>query len=112
MNRQKKQLIIKEALANGRLTSSNHAPDFQHQMTLLQAQAKAQNTTIDSLALAAVINQPFVNVTLSGAARVDHLESNLHAVQVFWSDSLAESLHDLEESAETYWRIRSQLAWN
>ncbi len=57
-------VIIKEALANGRLTPRNDSPQFQSQMSLLQAEAAAQYSTVDALALAAVINQPFVDVTL------------------------------------------------
>ena len=105
-------VIIKEALANGRLTPHNDSPDFQPQMTMLQAQAEAQNCTIDALALAAAVNQPFVAVTLSGAARVEHLKSNLQALKVSWDDSLAEALRDLVEPAEIYWHKRSRLAWN
>ena len=81
-------------------------------MALLQAQAKAQNSTVDALALAAVINQPFVYVTLSGAACVEHLQSNLQATKISWNSSLAEILRELVEPAEMYWHTRSQLAWN
>lgn len=105
-------VIVKEGLANGRLTTRNTAPDFQKQMTLLQSLAKEQNSTVDALALAAVVNQPFVDVVLSGAASVEHLQSNLQALQIEWTDSLAEALHDLVEPVEEYWHTRSQLAWN
>lgn len=105
-------VIIKEALANGRLTPRNDSPDFQLQMDLLRAQAEAQNCTVDALALAAVINQPFVDVTLSGAARVDHLQSNVQAMNVAWDAPVDEALRVLVEPAERYWHTRSQLAWN
>jgi aryl-alcohol dehydrogenase-like predicted oxidoreductase len=105
-------VIVKEGLANGRLTSRNDSPEFQRQMALLQAQADSLNTPVDSMALAAVINQPFVDVVLSGAACVDHLKSNLQALKIKWNDSLAETLDALVEPAESYWHIRSQLAWN
>ncbi len=105
-------VIVKEGLANGRLTPRNDSPGFQRKMALLQAQAETQNTTVDSMALAAVINQPFVDVVLSGAARVDHLKSNLQALKIKWNDSLAEMLDAWVEPANIYWHIRSQLAWN
>ena len=82
-------VIVKEGLANGRLTSRNDTPDFQGKLARLQACANAQNCVVDSLALAAVINQSFVDVVLSGATRVDHLESNLVALRITWDDSLA-----------------------
>jgi aryl-alcohol dehydrogenase-like predicted oxidoreductase len=105
-------VIVKESLANGRLTSRNDSSEFQRKMALLRAQAETQNTTVDSMALAAVINQPFVDVVLSGAACVDHLKSNLQALKIKWNDSSAELLDALVEPAESYWHIRSQLAWN
>ena len=105
-------VIVKEGLANGRLTSRNDSPEFQQKMALLQAQAETQNITVDSMALAAVINQPFVDVVLSGAACVEHLKSNLQALKIKWNDSLAEMLDALVEPADSYWHIRSQLAWN
>jgi len=49
---------------------------------------------------------------LSGAACVDHLKSNLQALKIKWNDSLAEMLDALVEPAESYWRMRSQMAWN
>jgi aryl-alcohol dehydrogenase-like predicted oxidoreductase len=105
-------VIVKESLANGRLTSRNNSLEFHRKMALLQAQADTQNMTVDSMALAAVINQPFADVVLSGAACVDHLKSNLHALKIKWNDSLAEMVDALVEPVESYWHIRSQLAWN
>jgi aryl-alcohol dehydrogenase-like predicted oxidoreductase len=105
-------VIVKEGLANGRLTSRNDDPEFQDKMALLQTQAEAQNTTVDSMALAAVINQPFVDVVLSGAACVDHLKSNLRALEIIWNDALTGMLDALVEPVERYWQIRSQLTWN
>lgn len=105
-------VIVKEGLANGRLTTRNTTPDFQKQMTLLQNLAKEQNSTVDALALAAVINQPFVDIVLSGAASVAHLQSNIQALQIDWNDSLADTLQELVEPVASYWHTRSQLAWN
>ena len=105
-------VIVKEGLANGRLTSRNDSPEFQRKMALLQAQAETHTSSVDSIALAAIINQPFVDVVLSGAACVDHLQSNLQALKMNWNDSLAQMLDAMVEPAERYWHIRSQLAWN
>ncbi len=105
-------VIIKEGLANGRLTTRNTAVEFQPQINLLQKLAKEQNSTVDALALAAVINQPFVDVALSGAATVEHLKSNLGALQITWKDSLTEQLQELLEPVDNYWHTRSKLAWN
>jgi len=105
-------VIIKEGLANGRLTARNDAPEFQPRLALLKAQAETRNRTVDGIALAAVLHQPFVDVVLSGAACVAHLESNLQALAISWDDALAELPEALVEPAESYWRLRSRLAWN
>ena len=105
-------VIIKEALANGRLTERNNAPEFQAKRDRLESLALDLETSIDGLGLAAVLNQPFVDIVLSGAAQVDHLLSNLCAIEVEWRDSLARELEDLLEPPADYWQKRSQLAWN
>jgi aryl-alcohol dehydrogenase-like predicted oxidoreductase len=105
-------VIVKEGLANGRLTPRNDSAEFQRKMALLQAYAETQNSTVDSMALSAVIHQPFVDVVLSGAACVEHLQSNLQALRINRDDSLVEMLDALVEPAESYWHIRSQLDWN
>ncbi|WP_420641811.1 aldo/keto reductase [Candidatus Leptofilum sp.] len=105
-------VIIKEALANGRLTSRNNAPSFQPQMEILTQLAKQQHTSVDALALAAILNQPFVDVVLSGAARTDHLLSNIEAINVNWQPELAEILLEMGEETAVYWQTRSNLPWN
>lgn len=105
-------VIIKEALANGRLTPRNNRPEFAEQYALLKQHADRLSTTVDALALAGVLARPWVDVVLSGAANVDHLRSNIAALQVAWDDSTERDLLTLVETPENYWRIRSNLAWN
>ncbi len=105
-------VIVKEALANGRLTSRNTDPRFQKQNNTLEEIAAAKNTTVDALALAFVLAQPWVSVVLSGAARVEHLESNVQAVNVELDRKTGVQLQALAESPDQYWAFRSQLAWN
>jgi len=105
-------VIIKEALANGRLTPRNQSPDFQPQMHTLSQLAKQHHTTVDALALTAVLNQPFVDVVLSGAAQTDHLLSNLAALTIEWQPELADYLLQMREETAVYWQTRSNLPWN
>ncbi len=105
-------VIVKEALANGRLTPRNQSPSFQPKMQILTQLAQQQHTTVDALALAAVLNQPFVDVALSGAAQVDQLLSNVQALNVNWQPELADDLLGLGEETAVYWQTRSNLPWN
>ena len=99
-------VIVKEALANGRLTARGDADG------LLTAAARERGTTPDALALAAVLAQPWVDVVLSGAATVDTVRSNLAALDVEWDARAEQELAALEEPADEYWERRSELAWN
>jgi aryl-alcohol dehydrogenase-like predicted oxidoreductase len=105
-------VIVKEALANGRLTPRNTDPHFESSLALLQAQARRLDTTIDALALAAVLAQPWAGVVLSGAATVGQLQSNLGALDVNWDAEAAAQLAALAEPAASYWATRKQLVWN
>jgi len=99
-------VIVKEALANGRLTARGDADGR------LTAAAREHGTTPDALALAAVLAQPWVDVVLSGVATVETLRSNLAALDVVWDAQTAEALAPLAEPADEYWERRSELAWN
>lgn len=105
-------VIVKEALANGRLTPRNQNPNFAKKRALLEKVAAQKQTTIDALALAAALNQPWATVVLSGAATVEHLRSNVAALEVEWDEGTAEVLNTLAEPPAVYWQKRSLLDWN
>jgi aryl-alcohol dehydrogenase-like predicted oxidoreductase len=98
-------VIVKEALANGRLAERDTAP------AQVAAIATSRSATADAVAIAAVLAQPWADVVLSGAATVDQLRSNLAAQAIeLTADDLAE-LEGCREPAEDYWAARSRLAW-
>jgi aryl-alcohol dehydrogenase-like predicted oxidoreductase len=105
-------VIVKEALANGRLTPRNDMLDFAAKMDVLKEAARDYETTVDALALAAVLAEPWADVVLSGAATVEHLQANAGALGVRWDEALAQRLRGLVEEPHVYWEIRSGLAWN
>ncbi len=93
--------IAKEGMANGRLAErGQHKP-------WLELSRKA-GAAPDALALAVALQQPFLDVVLSGAATVEQLRSNLTATQV-QPGSL--DLSALVLAPEDYWAKRSRLAW-
>jgi len=105
-------VIIKEGLANGRLTPRNTAAAFTPSRRVLDAVAARLHTTVDALALAAVLAQPWVDVVLSGAATVEQLQSNVGALAVAWDDEAAAQLAHIAETADAYWATRGKLKWN
>lgn len=95
------RVIVKEALANGRLTDRGDVP-------ALRDAARALGATADALALAAALAQPFADVVLSGAVTLAQLESNLRAPQHV---AAAAALPPLALPPGAYWAQRAQLAW-
>jgi aryl-alcohol dehydrogenase-like predicted oxidoreductase len=94
------EVIVKEALANGRLTEREGDPR-------LLAAAREAGTTADALALAAALAQPWATVVLSGASTVATLRSNLAARDV----EPVPRLDELREDPTDYWARRSAMAW-
>jgi aryl-alcohol dehydrogenase-like predicted oxidoreductase len=106
------RVIVKEALANGRLTDRNQAPEFAASRRRLAEIATRLACSIDALALAAVLAQPWLAIVLSGAATVPQLTSNVAAVAVAWDASADDELRSLVEEPNRYWTTRSALPWN
>jgi len=105
-------IIIKEGVANGRLTSRNNATSFQASKLVLEKIANKHEVTIDAIALAFILAQPWCHIVLSGAATKKHLLSNLNAFKVKLDEEDLENLQSLKMNKEDYWKERSQLKWN
>jgi aryl-alcohol dehydrogenase-like predicted oxidoreductase len=105
-------IIVKEAVANGRLTPRNEDPSFALQRQLLQGVAGELGATVDALALAAVLAQSWCSVVLSGAATIAQLQANLRAAQLTLDSGVLAELAQLAEPPEQYWQTRSNLPWN
>jgi aryl-alcohol dehydrogenase-like predicted oxidoreductase len=98
------RVMVKEAVANGRLTPRGGCAP-------LEAVAERLGTTSDAVAIAAVLSRPWVDVALSGAATTEQLRSNLRALELRWSAELDEELAGLAEPSERYWPARSGMSW-
>jgi aryl-alcohol dehydrogenase-like predicted oxidoreductase len=98
-------VIVKEAVANGRLTARGDVPQ------LIDAAAQS-GVTPDALALAAVLAQPWVDVALSGAATAEMVASNVAALDLAVDPETLERLGEAAEDPDGYWERRSALSWN
>ncbi|MDX2009724.1 MAG: aldo/keto reductase [Myxococcaceae bacterium] len=96
------RVIIKEALANGRLTARGDVE------AVTQA-ARDLQTSPDALALAIARCQPFADVVLCGAASVTQLRSNLSGIGL---SVTPDSLSSVTQPAMEYWNFRTQLKWS
>ena len=105
-------VIVKEVLANGRLTPRGIAGIPPDACEVIRAEAIRLDVSIDALALAYALAQPWASVALSGATTVEQLESNLTAQRVELPRDTLNQLAGLAMNAEAYWASRSALAWN
>jgi len=95
-------VLIKEAMANGRLASIDGP---------LAGVAGRLGTTPDRVALAAVHAQPWADVVLSGAVTVEQVRSNASAVDVSLPDDALAAMNELAQPPERYWTDRAALPW-
>ena len=101
-------VIVKEAVANGRLTPHGQGPAA----AVLGRVAASHGVGVDAVALAAVLANPWADVVLSGAVTPDQLEANLAAVEVELDPGELEELAALAEPPEGYWKTRAALSWS
>lgn len=100
-------IIIKEGMANGRLFQSEKIKEI----------ASSTGYSIDQIALASILCQPFNGRVLSGAVTEEQLISNMKALEL--TKTLKNEKALLEQimescciNSEKYWEDRSALAWN
>jgi aryl-alcohol dehydrogenase-like predicted oxidoreductase len=97
-------VIVKEALANGRLTPRGACAPLEQAAGRLGASE-------DAVAIAWVLAQPWVDLVLSGAATPDQVRSNLAALRLGPRAAADPGLADLAEPSDRYWSTRSELSW-
>lgn len=105
-------IIVKEALANGRLTAKNKFPENSAYINTLHQMARKYQTNIDVLSLAFVLNQPWANIVLSGAGNLQQLQSNIEAMDLQLSFNDLEVISRLKLTPRQYWADRANLSWN
>jgi aryl-alcohol dehydrogenase-like predicted oxidoreductase len=101
-------VLVKEPLANGRLTHKGE----EGRAGPLRTVADRLRASPDAVALAFVANEPWADVVLLGPANGAQLDSNLRALDLRLSPEDLEMLDELGEPPEQYWALRSRLAWN
>ena len=108
------KIVVKESLANGRLTHENRTGGgvFVPQVARVRAVAEARATTVEMLALAAALARPWADIVLTGAATADQIRSSVAALKVGYDATLEEELRSLSIASGEYWRARGAFRWN
>ncbi len=101
-------VIVKEGVANGRLTDRGLETLSAPKRRALCAIAKRSGVTVDAVALAAIASRPWVDVVLSGAVTPAQLDANLAARDL----EVDEAVFDDAETPADYWSKRKALPWS
>ena len=108
------RVVVKESLANGRLTHGNRNDNamLYPLVARIRELAESRGTTIETLALGAALARPWADVVLTGAAKAGQIQSNVGALELGYDPELEEALRSASVSSTEYWRARSSFKWN
>ena len=102
-----KTVIVKEALANGRIFSNQNENHIY-----LKRLAIKYNAGIDAIALRFVMQYLHPTYVLSGASSKEQLEQNLKATGFELTKLEIEKMSQLSSDPTTYWNDRKALEWS
>jgi len=96
-------VVVKEALANGRL-----APGGDARAEALAAEA---GVPLDQLALATALAQPWASRVLSGAVTPEQVSSGIRATTLVLDEGALAAFGALRQEPAAYWQGRSARSW-
>ncbi|MDW5287983.1 aldo/keto reductase [Formosa sp. PL04] len=106
-----KTVIIKEALANGRVFKNESFPKYSEAYIYLGLLSKHYNVGIDAIAIRFIIDTLQPDYVLSGALTSDQLQDNLKALQFQLKKEEIHQLQIFAAQSKAYWDERSALEW-
>jgi aryl-alcohol dehydrogenase-like predicted oxidoreductase len=110
--RQNKSIVIKEALANGRVFKNKSYPHYAKMYTTLENLAKKHQVGVDAISLRYCAQTIPGSIVLSGASSIDQMKQNLEMNSFTLSADEIEVLNALKVAPKLYWTERKQLEWN
>ncbi|MDA9339942.1 aldo/keto reductase [Polaribacter sp.] len=109
---QNKSIVIKEALANGRVFRNQSYPHYTKMYEVLESISKKHNVGVDAISLKYCEQTIPNSIVLSGASTNLQLKQNLQLNTFSLSNNEIELLNSFKTSKEFYWKERKQLIWN
>lgn len=107
-----KAVIIKEAMANGRIFPNDKYPHYKSMYDYLGELALKYNVGIDAVALRFCNETLPDTMVLSGAASISQVEENLKANGFSLDTEEIRKLQSFQVRSEDYWKERKRLEWN
>ena len=112
LHQQNKEIVIKEALANGRVFSNKNYVHYQKMYASLEKLSKKHKVGIDAIALKYCEQTIPKSTVLSGASNANQLKENLKINSFSLSADDVNLLNSFKTDAEHYWSERKNLEWN
>ena len=109
---QNKSIVIKEAMANGRIFRNESYLHYNKMYAVLESISKKHAVGIDAISLRYCEQTIPNSVVLSGASNNMQLKQNLHLNTFSLSNNEIDLLNSFKISPEFYWKERKQLIWN
>jgi len=107
-----KTIIIKEALANGRVFRNSKFLEYQSVYEYLEQLSEKYAVGIDAIALRFIMDYLEPSLILSGASNTNQVKQNLEALNFELSNDEISKLKSFAVSPQGYWQERSDLKWN
>lgn len=111
LKQENKTIIVKEALANGRVFPNADYNHYKHTYELLEFLSNKYNTSIDAVALRFCLDIINPLMVLSGASEKNHLASNMMANNFKLNTEEINQIKKLVINPISYWKERKQLPW-
>lgn len=108
-----KTIIVKEALANGRVFPNvQRYPQYRAHYNLLSELSKKYNVGADAIALRFCMDSIKSDTVLSGASSQKQLSENLKAYDFVLTEDEISRIKMLKVDPKGYWAERKALEWN
>lgn len=107
-----KSIVIKEALANGRVFRNKNYPNHDEMYQVLERLASQYHVGVDAICLQYAAQTIPGSVVLSGASDSAQLQENLKLNTFILSDLELEELSSFKADPSQYWEERKELQWN
>ncbi|WP_147677849.1 aldo/keto reductase [Algibacter pacificus] len=110
--KENKSIVIKEALANGRVFRNKNYPNYDEMYQVLERLANQYQVGIDAVCLQYCAQTIPGSMVLSGAGNNTQLQENLKVNTFILSPLELEELSSFKANVSEYWAERKALQWN
>ena len=110
--KQNKTIVIKEALANGRVFRNKTYTNYNNLYNVLEILSKKHTVGVDAISLKYCEQTISNSIVLSGASSTNQLKENVKLNDFSLSTNEIELLNSFKTAPELYWTERKQLQWH